>query len=313
MLNDYYMHRDENAFVASHLQGMESVLQWYENKLAPNKMLGPLSWWQFADWSWDWVDSIRVGGVPPGVTKGGSALITLQFAYTLRRAAQLENALGKKEKGVYYDNLATQLIASTYKNCWVKEKQLMADSYEKNSFSQHTNIMAILTDAIPIAEQPKLLGKVINDKSMTQATYYFTFYLFEALKKVKEGDRFLPLLQPWQDMLDRGLSTFAEQADPTRSDCHAWSASPNYELLSLVGGVRSAAPGFKKVLIEPYMGNLNTMDVTVPHPSGNIILHLDRKNNSVTGTVDLPAGITGQFNWKGKTIPLKAGSQKVSL
>lgn len=313
MLNDYYMHRDENAFVASHLQGMESVLQWYENKLAPDKMLGPLSWWQFADWSWDWVDSIRVGGVPPGVSKGGAALITLQFAYTLRRAAQLEKALGKKEKGLYYDNLANQLIAATYKKCWVKEKQLLADSYEKNSFSQHTNIMAILTDAVPAAEQSKLLDKIIKDKSMTQATYYFTFYLFEALKKVKEGDRFLPLLHPWQDMLDRGLTTFAEQADPTRSDCHAWSASPNYELLSLVGGVRSAAPGFKKVLIEPYLGKLTTLDVTVPHPSGNIIIHFNRKENGITGTVELPEGITGRMNWKGKTILLHQGIQNITL
>ena len=53
-------------------------------------------------------------------------------------------------------------------------------------------------------------------------------------------------------MLNRGLTTWAETADPTRSDCHAWSASPNYDLLSIVAGIQPAAPGFKRVRIEPH-------------------------------------------------------------
>jgi alpha-L-rhamnosidase len=49
-------------------------------------------------------------------------------------------------------------------------------------------------------------------------------------------------------MLNRGLTTWAETADPTtRSDCHAWSASPNYELFRTVLGIDSAAPGFRRV------------------------------------------------------------------
>ena len=52
--------------------------------------------------------------------------------------------------------------------------------------------------------------------SLTQATFYFKFYLFEALKKTGLGDQFLAQLKPWRDMLAIGLTTFAEQ--PDRSD-----------------------------------------------------------------------------------------------
>ncbi|UZJ65070.1 hypothetical protein OKW96_01940 [Sphingobacterium sp. KU25419] len=43
------------------------------------------------------------------------------------------------------------------------------------------------------------------------------------------SDSYTDQLEPWKDMLALGLSTFSENPDPTRSDCHAWSSSPNYD------------------------------------------------------------------------------------
>ncbi|MEZ4828681.1 MAG: hypothetical protein R3C61_20710 [Bacteroidia bacterium] len=78
------------------------------------------------------------------------------------------------------------------------------------------------------------MQRILEDKSLIQATFYFKFYLFRALVKTGMADQYLPQIQPWRDMLDLGLTTFAEKPDPTRSDCHAWSASPNYDLLATV-------------------------------------------------------------------------------
>ena len=77
-------------------------------------------------------------------------------------------------------------------------------------------------------------------------------------------------------MLDIGLTTFAERPEPTRSDCHAWSASPNYDLLATVAGIRPAAPGFKKVRISPALGDLNEIKAQMPHPMGMISVGLNR-------------------------------------
>jgi alpha-L-rhamnosidase len=212
-----------------------------------------------------------------------------------------------------YDALARDLVTKTYSLCWDPDKKMLSDTYERREFSQHANILAILTDAIPAAGQKNLLAAVIADRQITQCTYYFRFYLFEALKKVKMGDDFLPLLEPWYQMLNRGLTTFAEQPDPTRSDCHAWSASPLYELLSIVCGIRPASPGFETVLIEPYPGNLKRIDGSIPHPKGTITVHFEHDLDKLSATVELPQGVTGTLIWKGHSVGLTGGKQTIQL
>ncbi len=66
-------------------------------------------------------------------------------------------------------------------------------------------------------------------------------------------------------MIDHGLTTFAEWEerpnDPPRSDCHAWSASPNIEIFRTVLGMDSAAPGFSRVSVRPNLGKLKAARV----------------------------------------------------
>lgn len=115
-------------------------------------------------------------------------------------------------------------------------------------------------------------------------------------------------------MLAMGLTTFAENPEPTRSDCHAWSASPLYEFLSMTCGIRPAEPGFKSVRIEPFLGDLTTVNGQMPHPLGTIAVQFQKTPaGGLTGTVTLPATLTGMLRWKGKSLPLKAGKQTVSL
>ena len=179
--------------------------------------------------------------------------------------------------------------------------------------SQHANVLGILTNAVPASNQQRLLADIMKDHSITQCTYYFKFYLFEALKKVQLGDQYLPMLQPWDQMIRIGLTTFAEQPEPTRSDCHAWSASPNYEMLSLVCGVKSASPGFETVLIEPWLGDLKIVEGRIPHPKGDIRVKYEKTGSSLKAEVNLPTGLTGRIKWKGKTIELKSGLQSLTL
>jgi len=59
-----------------------------------------------------------------------------------------------------------------------------------------------------------------------------------------------------EGMISNGLTTFAEKSDPSRSDCHAWSASPIYDLLATVCGIEQLRAGFKTVSIAPAPGYL---------------------------------------------------------
>ncbi|WP_425276956.1 family 78 glycoside hydrolase catalytic domain [Spirosoma oryzicola] len=322
MVHDYWMHRQDDAFVKSFLPGIMGVLNWHEQRLAVTGLNGPLEWWNFVDWSkWQNAGDEIAGGVPAGARKGGSSILSLQQAYTYFRAGDLLAHYGKNEQAEHYRELGRKLNKAIYAQCWDAGRNLMADTplaaagqSGKTSFSQHANILAVLTDAVPAAQQASLLQKVMTDTSLTQATFYFKFYLFEALKKAGLGDQFVTQLKPWRDMLAMGLTTFAENPEPTRSDCHAWSASPLYEFLSLTCGIKPAEPGFKTVRIEPFLGDLTNVEGRMPHPLGEIAVQFQKTpTGGLTGTITLPATLTGILRWKGKTLPLKAGKQAVSL
>ncbi|MDJ1504755.1 alpha-L-rhamnosidase C-terminal domain-containing protein [Xanthocytophaga agilis] len=313
MVHDYWMHRKDEVFVKERLKGVASVLDWHRQRLASNGMLGKLEWWNFVDWSWPWNPAEYFGGVPAGGITGNSSVLALQYAYALQRAAQLFTAFGKNEEAKDYQQTARTITESTYILCWDNSRKLLADTPDKKQFSQHANTMAILTDAIPADQQKELLGRVATDTSITQCTYYYRFYIFEALKKTGLGDQYLSMLTPWKDQLAIGLTTFAENPEPTRSDCHAWSASPLYHFLSLVCGIQSNAPGFEKVKIEPNLGSLTQIDGQVPHPAGNIQVKFQKTKTGMKGEVVLPASVTGELVWKGKTLPLKAGKQTITL
>ena len=206
-----------------------------------------------------------------------------------------------------------QIKNAVFDKCFDSNKGLIADSPEKNSFSQHANVLAILTNTFPkTADKAKIINMLLNDKELAQCTLYFKFYLFEALEKAGQANQFTASLIPWKQMLDAGLTTFAETPDPTRSDCHAWSASPVYYFLSLVSGIKSGAPGFKSIRIEPNLGNLKNIDATMPHKLGPIHIKLQKDmENHLSGEITLPVHLGGVFIWNGVQRQLKGGTNNI--
>lgn len=309
MLHDYWMIKGDDAFLNKYLDAANLVLKWYEQHIdSAQGILGPMKWWSFVDWN----DAFP-GGTPPGAMDGHSSVITLQYVYTLRQAAQLFDYFGRKEMSKHYVELADRLAKNTYQKCFDKNKMEMANTPEKNSYSQHAGIMAILAEAIPAAEETQVMKNILYDSTLSQATFYYRFYLTRAMVKTGMADLYYSQLAPWRDMLKIGLTTFAEKPDPTRSDCHAWSASPIYDFLATICGIMPSSPGFKTVKIEPAFGELTQIKGTMPVPDGDITVTLTRKNKSISGEIILPEKLTGKLVWNGKEISLHGGNQKINL
>jgi alpha-L-rhamnosidase len=174
--------------------------------------------------------------------------------------------------------------------------------------------MAILAEAIPKYREPEVMEHILHDTSLIQATFYYRFYLTQALKKTGKADLYYAQLTPWRDMLKTGLTTFAENPEPTRSDCHAWSASPNYDFLATICGIMPSKAGFKEVVIQPSLGELTKVQGKMPHPLGMIEVSFQRKNKAgVVGEIILPRGLSGRFVWQGQVIGLKEGAQIIDL
>jgi len=308
MVHDYWMHRDDPEFVMSFLNGIDNVLHFFISKIDNETgLLGRTGYWNFVDWAkeWPWDSEKNIGGVPKGGFYGQSSILSLHLAYSAKHAADLHRWAGDEHRAEYYEDIAKNLIGAVKENCWDESRRYFANIPDKEEFSMHAQIFAVLTGAVPQNELSVFVNRFEKDESLIQPTMYFRFYLTQALKIAGLSDNYLATLDLWRDMLDLGLTTFAEKPDPTRSDCHAWSASPNYDFLATIAGIEPAEPGFKSVKIEPHFGPLNKIEGKMPHPQGTIFFQLEKEGEKgVKGEINLPTGLEGMFYWNGKSIEI---------
>ena len=313
MVHDYWRYVPDFPFVRRMLPGVRAVLSFFAGYQKENGSLGPLPWWRYFDWVPDWPG----GGDAPQDADGSSAPFDLLLVMAYRWAAELEAGLGIGAMSEVYKGRESQLRETAQKLYWDAGRRLYADTPARQNFSQHANTMAVLADAIAGAAARDLMLRTLKEPGLAQASVFFRFYVHQALAKVGEGDGYLDRLGDWRDMLARGLTTFAEVVDrpgnPSRSDCHAWSASPNVEIFRTVLGVDSAAPGFRRVTIKPHLGKLTRVRGTVPHPAGNVEVNLEPAGAGWSVSVGLPAGITGQFLWRGTRRQLAAGPNRFTI
>jgi hypothetical protein len=200
---------------------------------------------------------------------------------------------------------------------WNAGRQLFADTPSGTRYSQHTNVLAVLAGVTSGAEARALVERVVDDRTLVPCSYYFRHYLHAALQMAGAGDRYLDMLGEWESMLSRGLTTWAERPDrpgnPSRSDCHAWSSSPNFELFRTVLGIDTGGAGFSRVRIQPFLGRLEHAAGSIPHPRGLVSVALDREGPRLRVRVELPSGVTGTFVWGGVSRNLAGGTNQFTV
>jgi hypothetical protein len=78
-------------------------------------------------------------------------------------------------------------------------------------------------------------------------------------------------------------------------------------------GIDSAAPGFSRVSIRPYLGKLTEASGSIPHPKGEIAVSLKLAGGKLNAEVSFPQGVEGEFVWRGARRALKAGLNQLSF
>jgi alpha-L-rhamnosidase len=317
MIHDYWLYRPDTAPLRAWVEHSRSVLAWYKDHQRADGLLGIMPWWNFGDWTKDFDF-----GVPPQDPDGGSSVLTLHYLAALRESADLEDYLGNAAIAADYRGRAGVIAESLYKTCWDESRGLLADTPAHQHFSEEANALGVIQDVIPKDRQHaamqaimdhKVTGPAVPTGEFSPASLYFRFYVARALDHAGMDDRYLEMLGPWRGMLDNGLTTWAETADPTRSDDHAWSAHPNYDLMTLVAGIRPASHGFATVLVAPHPGSLTDIRASIPHPAGDLTAHYVKAANGWTFDLSLPAGITGSFLWDGRSTPLVPGANHLDF
>ena len=312
MLHDNWLYRPDPDFVRSLVPGTRTVLNWFATYEQPDGLLREIPWWSFIDW-------VSKGEIPTYDANHESCVTTLEYLGALNDDADLEAALGDPLFASRYQARATRVRTGLYSKCWSTSRGLLADTPDQKSFSQQANVLAVLYDVIPKDRQPQVLSQVlaINPGSTPGGTlsssYYFRFYLARALDHAGMSDEYLKSLDPWRQLLPLHFSTWPETPGNTRSDSHAWSAHPIYDLLTLVAGIQPASPGFSTVRIAPHLGNLPSLTATYPHPQGDIKVDYHRTNAAFAATITLPGTLAGTFQYNGKTWPLNPGPNQINV
>ena len=308
MLDDLYWYRPDAQIVTENLRGTRDVLAWFFAYLQPNGLLREPPYWNFVDW-------VPEGQATPTFdAHGESCVLSLELAGALRDASELERALGDPAIAASYDARLKHMREGIYERCWSSERKLLADTPDRSLFSQHTNILGVLYDVIPKGEQQDVLRRMVDDQEhLIPASYYFRFYLARALEHAGLGNLYLSSLGPWRELLPMGFSTWPEMPGDSRSDSHAWSAHPTYDLLTIVGGIQPGTPGFATVRIAPGLGDLKKLTVRYPHPLGEIVAHYEMAGGSLHAEITLPANLSGTFEWHGKSHPIHGGKTNLDL
>lgn len=310
MLHDYWMYRPDPTPVRKSLMGVRTDLAWFAQYERPNGLLRKLPWWSFIDW-------VPAHNLPTYGVHDESCATTLQYLGALDDAADLEAAFGNSVLATEDRSRAAHVRSGVYRNCWAPAHGLLADNPDKTMFSQQTNIMGVLYDAIPKYRQRAVLEKLLSIQPGTtpdgvlSASYYFRFYLARALDHAGMADDYLESIEPWRKLLALHFSTWPEMPGNSRSDSHAWSAHPIYDLLTLVAGIEPARPGLAAIRIAPHLGSLPSLTATYPHPDGMIKVEYHRRRNGLDATITLPPKLDGTFVFGGRSWLLRPGTNHI--
>jgi hypothetical protein len=311
MVHDYWLYRPDPEPARNTLPGTRAVLAWFATHEQPDGLLNKLPWWSFIDW-------VTKGEIPTYDANGESCVTTLEYLGALKDAADLEKGLGNPHLAVSYQDRAAHVRSGIYDKCWSGSRGLLADNPDQKNFSQQANILAVLYDVVPKDRQKEVLQKMLaidpgtTPDGVLSASYYFRFYLARALEHAGLADEYLSSIDPWRKLLALHFSTWPETPGNTRSDSHAWSAHPIYDLLTLVAGIEPGSPGFATVHIAPHLGNLTSLKASYPHPQGTIEVEYHRQGDGLDATITLPGTLTGSFVYEGNDWwPLKPGVNQI--
>lgn len=313
MVHDYYLYRSDTAFIKEFLPGIRQVLTFFQRYQQQDGRLKNVPYWLFTDWvsinGWD-------KGMPPLGKDGCSAVLDLQLLFAFKLAEELETDLGMSAYADMYKREANRLKESITRSYWNESLKVFSDTHDKEVYSQHTQALALLCKTVPEHEKESLALQLLHNKTLTPATIYFLYYVNRALAESGLGNQYVNQLGIWKESLTMGLTTWPEISDMnnTRSDCHAWGASPNIELLRIVLGIDSAEPRFKTVRIKPHLGKLKSASGSIPHPNGVISAQYSLNKKGMYETMlTLPAGVSGKLIWKDRTYDLHSGENQFLL
>ena len=313
MVHDYVLWRGKDDFICEIMPTVRYVLDCFSKYLNKDGLLENLPGWNFVDWAPEWRQN-KDQGMPPDAEFGISGVINWQYVYTLHLAADLHLMSGEEEFAEIYRRKGQVLSDKLIDYFYDDRCKLLADTLDKKYFSEHSQCLAILSGYLDDHLKSKLSESLLNSSNITRTTLYFSHYLFETFAIIGAEEALFKRLAPWMNLKEIGLKTLLEEPEPSRSDCHAWSAHPLYHFYATIAGIKPSPLDFKQVNIKPMLGPLNKFSVKMVHPSGEICAKYEKiDHGNLLVKIDLPKDIYGKLDIGNTIYPLVSGENHFKL
>jgi len=252
----------------------------------------------------------------------------MQLYQGIRDAAELSGVAGDpsfRAKCLAYADTVREVLVREY---YDPDAGVFVDNSvsgaEEVSVSQHVNAWAVLSGLAAERDRDTaaLLERADDAPGAVKAVaaYMKHWVLAARLEAGRVADSLAWIRKDWGFMLDQGATTCWDLCDPedwgsyeqdgfAYSQCHGWSAGPAYLLPAFLAGIRPAAPGFGRIVIQPELADLEWVQSEVPTPQGNIYAYWEKdEDGQLTGRVELPDGITAELRLGGELRRLSGGT-----
>lgn len=308
MLRDFMMWRDDMDFVKKLLPELRSLMAVTEGLDHEGPLMTARNGWPFIDWVTEWTE-----GCGPGVREGDSSLVNLHWVLSMQAAAEVEAVCGEAVYAGHWREKARKVMEAVLDRYWDGDRGLLRDTVGDTLISEHAQFFALLTGLLSEEQTEGCLSALASDIPKARASIYASFYLLEALYVFGKAEAFHHRLTFWRKLVPQGFTATPEAPEPSRSDAHAWGSHPFFHSFASLAGIRSAAPGFRKVRISPLPGEMSEINCSAVHPRGLIRVRMNFSEGGVDAEVDLPGNAEGEFVWKGEKAVLRPGGNRIRL
>ena len=304
MLEDYVFYTGDTAFGLKMLPVADKIITFFRTNLTADGLCANTPFWNFVDWvpAWD-------GGVPLGEREKPFTVSTLIYSAGCRAAARVAQWARRSRLAEEYRLLSNAANAAANAYCFDAERGMYVDVPGRApSFSEHTTVWAVLSGCAEGEAARKLIDATFGEGAdVSHASFSFNYYTFRALEQAgmygKYADK---LFAGWRWMLEQHCTTWCENPDAPRSECHGWSSAPLYENSAMVLGVKPVQLGCAEVEIRPAVDDFDWAKGTVPTPLGYVAVEWRRGGElHVTG----PQGQVKRVCLPGRTEIVSADAE----
>jgi len=306
MVHDYWLYRPDASPVKAALPGTRTVLTWFSQYEQPDGLLRKLPWWSFIDW-------FPPVSCRPTMSTGNPAPPRSNI-WGLDGRGRAGAGDGRQGPRHTRGPAGAACARGLYEKCWDAGRKLLADNPDHTAFSQQTNTLGVLFDVIPRGEQQGVLRQLMDIAPGRRRRNSERLVLLSLLSSAcagtrGDGGRISRHPEAMARSTATPFSTWPETPGKTRSDSHAWSAHPIYDLLTAGGRDRAGIAGVRHGTDCSAPGGSTRGVGGVSSSAGMIKVHSSAAAWG-DGSVTLPRGC-GRLPLAGEEQPLQGGVNRI--